>query len=88
MKHLCVKSEIEQLLCDMTKTIIDKPHFKYEWLKTFGIDRSNISNLISEVEKHFGIKLDLTTDEIAKIETVDRLVLIVNESIYHKAPWE
>ena len=34
------------------------------------------------------IKLDLTDVNIKKIKTVDKLVLMVNESIYRKAPWE
>ena len=88
MKYFFVRDEIEKILCDMTKTKIDKPHFKYERLKTFGIDCSNIGELIIKIENHFGIKLDLTDVNIKKIKTVDKLVLLVNESIYRKAPWE
>lgn len=88
MEHLFVKDEIEKVLCDMTKTIIEEHHFKYEWLKTFGIDQSNIDELIVNIEKHFGIRLDLTDVKIENIKTVDRLVLLVNESLYHTAPWE
>ena len=88
MRHICVRSEIEQLLCDVTKIKIDKPYFKYEWLKTFGIDRSNIKNLILEIEKYFGIRLNLSNKEMEKIKTVERLSLLVNEALYQKAPWE